>query len=307
MTISVETWAVGLAILFGGGIWLFAHGLTASFLDVVEGLWRLFIRRVQPESLRIRQLAQQARSSQETFQNTRPGIINATIMALIRFPVPVFISVLVAVFVNDWMLSALVIVIGVVVSFSMFSRMRRQSYNRLTDELEMLILQFVARYPLRNSVTTALAEAADELSPGLLNTAAGNTATRLKLGDAQDPYRELIGVPHPIARRFAGVLIRASQAAPDVFLDLLGQLRKETESRRELQQRVRRDLTLESITVSVLQVFLIISLGAVALLPSWRDYYVYSLGNRVIYMAMVAMGVIGTIIGEYEIRYLEES
>jgi hypothetical protein len=307
MTVSVETWALGLAVLFGAGIWLLAHGVLTFFMDLAEGLWRFLARVIRPGSVRLRQMATDARASQETYQGTTPGMINATIMSVFRFPVPVLISAVAAIFVNDWMISALVVVIGVAVSFSLYSRLRRASYNRLTDELEMLILQFVARYPLRNSVATALAEAADEVPSGLLNQSAGNTATRLKLGDNQDPYRELISVPHPIARRFAGVLIRATQASPDVFLDLLGQLRKETESRRELQQRIRRDLTLESMTISVLQVFLIVSLGAVALLPSWRDYYVFSLGNRVIYMAMVGMGVIGTIIGEYEIRYLEES
>jgi hypothetical protein len=101
--------------------------------------------------------------------------------------------------------------------------------------------------------------------------------------------------------------MRAGFASPDVFLDLLGQLRKDTESRRELQQRVRRDLSLESGTITILQVVLILSLIAAALLPAWRGYYTGSIANRVIYVTMVAVGVVGTVIGENELRFLEES
>jgi hypothetical protein len=307
MILPIETWTYALAAVFGLGIWLFLHGILTTLRDVFSGIWRLIQRTVRPESARLRQLARDARSTNDVLLGKKPGLITAIVMSVVRYPVPLLVSLFIALLVNDWMLSALVVVIGVVVSFSFFSRLRRAAYNRMTDELEMLILQFVARYPLRNSVATALSEAADQLPAGLLNQAAANTATRLKLGEAKEPYRDLIAVPHPVARRFAGVMIRAGMASQEVFLDLLGQLRAETESRRELQQRIRRDLTLESITISVLQVFLVISLGAAALLPSWREYYVYSLGNRVLYMTLVGMGVIGTVIGEYEIRYLEES
>jgi hypothetical protein len=129
----------------------------------------------------------------------------------------------------------------------------------------------------------------------------------LKLQDSGNPFRDLIAIPHPVARRFAGVLMRAGFASPDVFLDLLTQLRKDTESRRELQQRVRRDLTLESATITILQVVLVASLIAVTLIPSWRTYYIGSIGNRVVYLIMVGLGIVGTVIGENEVRYLEEA
>jgi hypothetical protein len=103
------------------------------------------------------------------------------------------------------------------------------------------------------------------------------------------------------------VLLRAGFASPEVFLDLLSQLRKDTEAKRELQQRVRRDLTLESATITILQVALIISLVAVAVIPSWRVYYLGSIGNRVVYLTLVALGVVGTVIGENEIQFLEEA
>jgi hypothetical protein len=199
------------------------------------------------------------------------------------------------------------ILVGAVISASLFTRLSRRFYNQITDELEMLILQFISRYPLRNSVATALAEAADQLPKGLLRDSASNTATRLKLQDGTNPYRDLLAIPHPVARRFAGVLMRAGFASPEVFLDLLGQLRKDTESRRELQQRVRRDLSLESGTITILQVVLILSLIAAALLPAWRVYYTASIANRVIFVTMVAVGVVGTVIGENELRFLEES
>jgi hypothetical protein len=43
------------------------------------------------------------------------------------------------------------------------------------------------------------------------------------------------------------------------------------------------------------------------LLPAWRDYYTGSVSNRVIYLALVLTGVVGTVIGENEVRFLEES
>jgi hypothetical protein len=289
------------------GIFLFGHSLTLLLEDVVFGVWEWLIRMLRPGARRLRDLAQEARSPKLVQTSAGKNFISRTLIAVLRYPFPILAAVILAVWIQDWMLSPIMVVVGAVVSSALFTRMSRRFYNQLTDELEMLILQFVSRYPLRNSVATALSEAADQLPKGMLREAAASTATRLKLQDSGNPFRDLMAVPHPVARRFAGVLMRAGFASPEVFLDLLGQLRKDTESRRELQQRVRRDLTLESATITILQVVLIASLAAVVLIPSWKTYYTGSIGNRVVYMVMVGLGIVGTVIGENEVRYLEEA
>lgn len=295
------------AAAFGIGFFLFGHGAILAAENLLFGLWEWLLRTLQPGARRLREMASEARSPRVAQSGMRRNAVSLVILAVLRYPFPILVAVILAIWVQDWMLSPIMIIVGAVISAALFTRLSRKYYNQITDELEMLILQFVSRYPLRNSVATALAEAADQLPNGLLRDAAGNTATRLKLQEGKNPYRDLLAIPHPIARRFAGVLMRAGFASPDVFLDLLGQLRKDTESRRELQQRVRRDLTLESATITILQVVLIISLVAAALLPSWKDYYTGTIGNRVIYLTLVALGVVGTVIGENEVRFLEES
>jgi hypothetical protein len=292
------------AIALGGGFYLFSHSLMQVFADLVFGFWDWLMRKLRPRAHHLQEMAREARSSSYMPESIQPNLLTQVTLGMIRFPWPVLAGAVLAFFAQDWMFSPMMVLVGATISTAMFSRTRRAYYNRLTDELEMLILQFVSRYPLRNSVATALAESADQLPEGQLSRAAANTATRLKLGEGDRPFRDLIGIPHPVARRFAGVLMRAGYAAPEVFLDLLTQLRKDTERRRELQQRVRRDLTLESATISILQ---ILSLIAVALLPSWREYYVSSLGNRTLYLILVLLGIVGTVIGESEIQYLEES
>jgi hypothetical protein len=292
---------------FGIGIFLFGHSLILLMEDTIFGIGEWLIRTLRPGAFRLRTLAQEARSPKLVQTQYGKGFFSVMLLGILRYPFPILVSVALAVWIRDWMLSPITVVVGAVVSSALFTRMSRRFYNQLTDELEMLILQFVSRFPLRNSVATALAEAADQVPKGLLRDSALSTATRLKLQDAGNPYRDLLAVPHPVARRFAGVLMRAGFAAPEVFLDLLGQLRKDTESRRELQQRVRRDLTLESATITILQVVLIASLIAVALIPSWRTYYTGSFTNRVVYVILVGLGIIGTVIGENEVRYLEEA
>jgi hypothetical protein len=295
------------AAAFGIGFFLFGHGAILAAENLLFGLWEWLLRTLRPGAHRLREMAREARSPRVVQTGLPRNTVALVTLAVLRYPLPILVAVILAIWVRDWMLSPIMIIVGAVISAALFTRLSRKYYNQLTDELEMLILQFVSRYPLRNSVATALSEAADELPKGLLRDAAGNTATRLKLQDASNPFRDLLVIPHPIARRFAGVLMRAGFASPDVFLDLLGQLRKDTESRRELQQRVRRDLTLESATITILQVVLIISLVASALLPSWKVYYTGTIGNRVIYLTLVALGVVGTVIGENEVRFLEES
>ncbi len=295
------------AIAFGIGLFLSSHSLILLLEDLIFGVWDWILRTLRPGAHRLRDLAEEARSPKLAQTIYGKGFVSRTAIALMRFPWPILVGVGLAVWIRDWMLSPIMIIVGAVISSALFSRMSRRFYNQLTDELEMLILQFVSRYPLRNSVATALSEASDQLPRGLLRDAAAGTATRLKLQAGGNPYRDLIAVPHPVARRFAGVLMRAGMASPEVFLDLLGQLRKDTESRRELQQRVRRDLTLESATITILQVVLIASLIAVALIPSWKVYYVGSFGNRVVYLVLVGLGILGTVIGENEVRYLEEA
>ncbi len=295
------------AAAFGIGFFLFGHSLLLLLEDIFFGLWEWLIRTLRPGANRLRDLAREARSPKMVQTRYKRNFVQLTLLAVLRYPFPILVAVLLGIWVWDWMLSPLMVVVGAVISSALFARMSRRFYHQLTDELEMLILQFVSRYPLRNSVATALAEAADLIPKGLLRDAATGTATRLKLQDSGNPYRDLLAIPHPVARRFAGVLMRAGFASPEVFLDLLNQLRKDTESRRELQQRVRRDLTLESVTITILQVVLVISLVAVILIPSWRVYYIGSIANRVVYMIMVGLGIIGTMIGENEVRYLEEA
>jgi hypothetical protein len=295
------------AAAFGIGFFLLGRGILLALEDVIFGVWEWLFRTLRPGAHRLRELAREARSPKLVQTQYGKNFVTVTFLAVFRYPFPILVAAGLAVWVRDWMLSPIIVVIGAVVSAAMFSRVSRRFYNQLTDELEMLILQFVSRYPLRNSVATALAEAADQLPGGLLRDSAASTATRLKLQDSGNPFRDLIAVPHPVARRFAGVLMRAGFAAPEVFLDLLDQLRKDTESRRELQQRVRRDLTLESATITILQVVLIASLVAVVLIPSWRTYYIGTVGNRMLYILLVALGIIGTVIGENEVRYLEEA
>jgi hypothetical protein len=295
------------AAAFGIGFFLFGHGVILAAENLIFGLWEWILRTISPGTLRLRQMAREVRSPRAVQKGMQRNAVSMVILAILRYPFPILAAVLLAIWIHDWMLSPIMIIVGAVISASLFTRLNRRYYNEITDELEMLILQFVSRYPLRNSVATALSEAADQLPNGLLRDAAGNTAIRLKLQEAKNPFRDLLAIPHPIARRFAGVLMRAGFSSPEVFLDLLGQLRKDTESRRELQQRVRRDLTLESATITILQVVLIASLVAAALLPAWRDYYIGTVGNRVIYLLMVVLGVVGTVIGENEVRFLEES
>jgi hypothetical protein len=295
------------AVTFGIGLFLSSHSLILLLEDLIFGLWDWLLRMLRPGAHRLRDLARESRSPKLAQSVYGKGFVSKTALAIMRFPWSVLAGAALAVWVRDWLLSPIMIIVGAVISSALFTRMSRRFYSQLTDELEMLILQFVSRYPLRNSVATALAEAADQLPNGMLREAAANTATRLKLQAGGNPFRDLIAVPHPVARRFAGVLMRAGFASPEVFIDLLGQLRKDTESRRELQQRVRRDLTLESATISILQVVLIASLAAVAVIPSWREYYVGSVGNRVMYVLLVGLGILGTVIGENEVRYLEEA
>jgi hypothetical protein len=307
MTFSPYLMLATAAAAFGIGFFLFGHGAILAAEDLIFGLWEWFLRIFRPSANRLREMAQESRSPRITQTATQRNFVSRTLLAILRYPFPVLAGVVLAIWVRDWFISPVMILVGAVISASLFTRLSRRFYNKITDELEMLILQFISRYPLRNSVATALAEAADQLPKGLLRDSAANTATRLKLQDGTNPYRDLLAIPHPVARRFAGVLMRAGFASPDVFLDLLGQLRKDTESRRELQQRVRRDLSLESGTITILQVVLILSLIAAALLPAWRGYYTGSIANRVIYVTMVAVGVVGTVIGENELRFLEES
>jgi hypothetical protein len=292
---------------FGTGFFLFGHGLILATEDLLFGLWEWFLRTFSPSAIRLREMAQESRSPRIMQTGVRGTLTSTILLPVLRYPFPILVAVVLAIWIQDWLLSPIMILVGAVISAALFTRLSRRYYNQITDELEMLILQFVSRYPLRNSVATALSESADQLPKGVLHDAASNTATRLKLQDGSNPYRDLLAIPHPVARRFAGVLMRAGFASPEVFLDLLGQLRKDTESRRELSQRVRRDLTLESATITILQVVLIISLVAAALLPAWRDYYTGSVSNRVIYLALVLTGVVGTVIGENEVRFLEES
>jgi len=124
----------------GIGFFLFGHGLVMAAEGLIFGLWEWLLRTFRPGAHRLRQMAQESRSPRIVQMGAQRNFVSMILLPVLRYPFPILAAVVLAVWIQDWLLSPIMIVVGAVVSASLFTRLSRRYYNQITDELEMLIL-----------------------------------------------------------------------------------------------------------------------------------------------------------------------
>jgi hypothetical protein len=228
--------------------------------------------------------------------------------SILHYPAPILVGGILGLLVRDWLLSPVMLVLGFYVTEMLFHRIRRLRWRRLTSESEMLITQFASRYPIRNSVALALEESTPLIPHGALKEAAMEAVQRLRIGQhASDAFAPFEKIPHPVPRRLAKVMAQAGIIDKALFQDLLNRLKVDTASQRDLQNRIRSDLTVVSVTTTILQTVLGISMVATSLLPSWREYFISDIPRRLLFIVISMAGLTGSLYVENEFQMIEES
>ena len=286
---------------FALGVWLVVRTILAALVDIVSGLgFRL--RRHWPEQ----RLAARARVQQERAALRTASQASTVWAAMRQYPWPWLASVSLAVLLRDPLFSPLVAAFSLAGGLVLYARVRRQRVAALTAHADLLVMQFATRYPLLNSIGQTLAVSGDTLPAGPLKTAVEATTARLDV-QVEGAFLPLQQLPQPTIQRFAHLLARFHEAAPEVFTAALESLQADLATQRSLQQRVRRELTLVNGTVNFLQVVAGVSLLGAAWLPAWRIYFTASPSRVVFFMVLTAALVGGTLVTEQQMQQLEQA
>jgi hypothetical protein len=308
ISLPLVIWIAGILIVIGLSLVLYQ---ILSFIRVLASGLVIRVRRIlQPNRAFYENLLASLRNDrlQEDALQSSPSALLTLLRAMWRFPLPLLAGAVLALLIHDWMLSPAMLLIAITAMFILYGRARRAQWNRITDDAELLIVQFSSRYAVNHSVSTALEESTPRIASGALRAAAEETVQRMHLGQRLgDAVMPLTRIAHPIPRRLARVLAKSGTGDPAVYADLLVLLREDTQAARALKNSVRTELTVISFTLLVLQLILAGSMILLAFVPLWRNYFTATPANGVKYLLMGILGLIGSLYAERRHSMLEET
>ncbi len=293
----------GLATLLAViGLWLVSRVFLFAVSDLATGTAGYLRRRLRPVALEwLREIEKPAKRM--TQRETGQMILRHLATTLWFW---VALGALGALLLSDRMFSPVLFTISLVAGEIYRSSRQSKRLRRLNEDTGNLVLQFEARFPVLRSVLNTLDGASHTLPKSELRRAVDQTIERLKLqqmaGKALSPLEKL---PNPVLRRFVVVIANAQETDPEVFQDTLSLLRREVESRLDLGNRVRQNLTTLRSTTRILQAVLAGAMLAVCILPTWRAYFVASSQHWLLLLVMLFVGALGSFYVEAEIRQLE--
>jgi hypothetical protein len=295
--------AWGLTI---AGLSLLAYLVLTAAVDLIAGGIRRIRRALQPDYAFYEQLLNSLRAAQ-TMDVETPSVTLSALRAVWRYPIPLVAGLVLAGFVRDWLLSSVMALIGIVAVVILASRAHRVQWNKITDDAELLVVQFAARFSVHHSVSTALEESEPHLSHSTLRPTIDEAIRRVRLGQPLDQaVTPFARIPHPVMRRMARVLAKSGTGDPAVYAESLELLRADTQAARDMQNRIRSELGVVSSTVFVLQAFLAVSLILLAFVPLWREYFTATTANRLLYALMAVLGAVGSLYTERRYGIQEE-
>jgi hypothetical protein len=300
---------IGIAALLAvAGLAAVNYFLLTGAIDLIAGLVRKFRRALRPNAAFYEDLLGSLnRERSSKFAENAPSPLRMALRIGLQYPLPLLAGLLMAMLAADGLLSPVMLLIGLTAAAILYFRAQRAQWNRLTDDAELLVVQFAARFSIHHSVSAALEESMPYLARSALATPIQEIIRRVRLGQsfnqAVTPFER---IPHPILQRMARVLAKSGTGDPTVYAELLAMLRDDTQAARDLQNRTRAELGVISSTVLVLQSILAASLIAMAFVPLWREYFTASAANRLLYGMMAILGAVGSLYVERRYGMLEE-
>jgi hypothetical protein len=296
------------ALLAVAGLTVVNYLLFSGAIDLTTGLIRNIRRKLRPTAAFYEDLLGSLnRELKASRPDASPSPLQSALRAGLRHPVPLLAGFVMAFLAYDGLLSPAMLLIGLTAAAIFHFRARRSEWSQLTDDAELLVVQFAARFSIHQSVSAALEESMTHLSRSALRPAIQEIVRRVRIGQpllqAVAPFER---IPHPIMRRMARVLAKSGTGDPTVYAELLSMLRDDTQAARDLQNRTRAELGVIASTVMVLQAILAASLIAMAFVPLWRDYFTATAANRLMYGLMAILGAAGSLYVERRYSMLEE-
>ncbi len=206
------------------------------------------------------------------------------------------------------LLAAYFVVVGVAVAWYLGPRSCSREASLVTDQVERLVAVFHSVYLIKGAALPALEEAVTEVKEPLatpLNQAIG----ALRAGrPPENVHRALLRAAgnNPYLGQLLFILELAPRTGTKEVAAQLKDLETRLRKRKRLQAKAAVNLALQAWTMRFLQGVNLVALGAVLLVPLFRDYHTSSLQRQALVLVAATAALITSAYLDREMQQLQE-
>jgi hypothetical protein len=205
--------------------------------------------------------------------------------------------------VHDYLLSPLVLIIGVtVLAWSNFQQ-KQVERAQINEDAEAVALQIRSLMSVDHSLLNALMKV--KLPMGVMSRAIEQVTSRLKMHQPPaQASQALKGLPGAVTSRLSALIANNAQLTDKIQDELLVSLEQEAHRQKLLRSKTRQSLSLVRGTIRLLQGVVAAAVAFVMISPTWRDFFLQDVSHRVLLTVMICGVVLASLYFEYEVYQL---
>lgn len=208
-----------------------------------------------------------------------------------------------AIAVHDFMLSPLVLVIGLIILIWINFQQKQVERAQINEDAEAVALQIRSLMSVDHSLLNALMKV--KLPMRVMNHAIEQVASRLRMHQPPaQAAQALKGLPGNVTSRLSALIANNAQLTEEIQDELLVSLEQEAHRQKLLRSKTRQTLSLVRGTIRLLQGVVAASVSFVVLSPAWRDFFLQDAPHRVLLAVMICGVVLASLYFEYEVYQL---
>jgi hypothetical protein len=278
------------AVFLAGGIFLALYNTLLSGVEIIVKTWRRTF--VSWAGRRLRAMG----VIQEKPYQAHNELVWKRLILLIATPG-------LAIAVHDFMLSPLVLVIGLIILIWINFQQKQVERAQINEDAESVALQIRSLMSVDHSLLNDLMKV--KLPMGVMNHAIEQVASRLRMHQAPNQAAQALkGLPGNVTSRLSALIANNAQLTEEIQDELLVSLEQEAHRQKLLRSKTRQTLSLVRGTIRLLQGVVAASVSFVVLSPAWRDFFLQDAPHRVLLAVMICGVVLASLYFEYEVYQL---
>lgn len=278
------------AVFLAGGIFLALYNTLLSGVEIIVKTWRRTFVSWAGRRLRAMGVIQEKPyQAHNELDWKRLGLLIATPGLAIA--------------VHDFMLSPLVLVIGMIILIWINFQQKQIERAQINEDAEAVALQIRSLMSVDHSLLNALMNV--KLPVGVMNHAIEQVASRLRMHQPPaQAAQALKGLPGNVTSRLSALIANNAQLTEEIQEELLVSLEQEAHRQKLVRSKTRQTLSLVRGTIRLLQGVVAASVSFVVLSPAWRDFFLQDAPHRVLLAVMICGVVLASLYFEYEVYQL---
>ncbi|MBI9049982.1 MAG: hypothetical protein JEZ00_11215 [Anaerolineaceae bacterium] len=280
----------GGTLLLVAGIFLTVYNTLLMIIEIAVKTWRSIF--VTWAGRRLREMGVLQESPYQTKQ-----ALDWKRLALV-IGMPGF-----ALAVHDFMLSPLVLIIGISILAWINFQQKQSERAQINEDAEAVALQMRSLMSVDHSLLHALMQV--NLPRGVMKRVIEQVSSRLRMQQPPNQAAQaLSGLPGTVTSRLAALIMHSAQLTDEIQNELLVSLEQETHRQKLLRSKTRQTLSLVRGTIRLLQGVVAATVSFVMLSPAWRDFFLQDISHRALLAVMICGIVLASLYFEFEVDQL---